>query len=128
MKVCLDDKHFNKAANLYILGMSYGYFDSKRVSDKTSHQVVMILMRNAFRGQNKEIRKSIKHNITKTLKDNSEICQEIRKIGPPSYNPKYMLSHGMSNFVGSATKSGFVDGFDENKVWQETITKIVKCK
>ena len=124
MKECLNQKNYQEASKLYLLGLSYGFFDTKRVSDKSSYQVVPILAIEALKGQSKEAVKTMINDAKGNIESNTSICKSLSKLGPPTYTPKYMINHGMNAFLGG---SSLVKNFDKEAAWKQTLDKYIKC-
>ncbi|WP_198387126.1 hypothetical protein [Shewanella marisflavi] len=127
LNTCITDGNYSQAAELYFAGMSYGYFDTKRVSDKTAHQAISVLRMNVFGAQPKEVMDKLQVALEKISSDNSAICKSLADLGAPSYKPTYMIQHGMGAFTGQSTKDGLVENFDSGVAWQDTLTTIAKC-
>ena len=124
---CITDGNYSQAAELYFAGMSYGYFDTKRVSDKTAHQAISVLRMNVFGAQPKEVMDKLQVALEKASSDNSAICKSLTELGAPSYKPTYMIQHGMGAFTGKSTKDGLVENFDTGAAWKDSLTTIAKC-
>lgn len=127
LNTCIADGNYSKAAELYFAGMSYGYFDTKRVSDKTAHQAISVLRMNVFGAQPKEIMDKLQVELENISSDNSTICKSLTGLGAPSYKPTYMIQHGMGAFTGQKTKDGLVENFDSGAAWKDSLTTIAKC-
>jgi hypothetical protein len=65
--------------------MSYGYFDTKRVSDENAHQAISVLRMNVFGAQPKEVMDKLQVALDKISSDNSTICKSLTDLGSPSY-------------------------------------------
>jgi hypothetical protein len=124
---CLTDGSYSQAAHLYLTGMSYGYYDTKRVSDRTAHQAISVLRMNIFSTHTTESLALLQTEVTKLTTNNSELCSSLNKLGKPTYKPTYMIQHGMSAFTGQSTKDGLVENFDSQQAWKDSISKIAKC-
>ncbi|MEF1331004.1 hypothetical protein [Vibrio sp. M260121] len=124
---CMSEKNYSQAAELYFAGMSYGYFDTKRVSDKTAHQAISVLRMNVFGDQSKRVMDKLQVELDKISSDNSSICKSLTELGAPSYKPTYMIQHGMGAFTGQSTKDGLVESFDSAATWKDSLTTIAKC-
>ena len=124
---CLTNKNYLNAAELYLAGMTYGYFDTKRVSDKTAHQAISLLRMNLFGSQPQEVMDKLQAAVINVTSDNSTFCDSLSVLGAPSYKPSYMIQHGMRAFTGQTTKDGLVENFDSVEAWSGAVSKIVKC-
>jgi hypothetical protein len=127
LNTCMSDGNYSQAAELYFAGMSYGYFDTKRVSDKTAHQAISVLRMNVFGAQQKEVMEKLQVALDRISSDNSAICKSLTDLGAPSYKPTYMIQHGMGAFTGQSTKDGLVENFNSTTAWTDSLVTIVKC-
>ena len=124
---CMNDENYAQAAALYFAAMSYGYFDTKRVSDKTAHQALSVLRMNVFGAQPKEVMDKLQVAIEKLSSDNAAFCKSLTDLGAPSYKPTYMIQHGMGAFTGQSTKDGLVENFNSGAAWKDSLTTYAKC-
>ena len=127
LDICMKKENYSQAAKLYFVAMSYGYFDTKRVSDKTAHQALSVLRMNLFGGQPKEVMDKLQLELEKVSSDSSSICKSLTELGAPSYKPTYMIQHGMGAFTGQSTKDGLVENFNSTSAWKDSLTTIAKC-
>ncbi|AOE49653.1 hypothetical protein [Kangiella sediminilitoris] len=127
LNICLSQNNYENAAELYFAGMAYGYFDTKRVSDKTAHQAISVLRMNTFSSQSQESMEKLQSEITNILSSNAELCKKLSSLGAPEYKPTYMLQHGMGAFTGQSTNDDLVESFDAEVTWEESLAKIAKC-
>ena len=128
MKKCLDSKKYNMAARMYYAAMTYGIYDTKRVSDKTSHQGLAVLRMNTLGGLSEQQLSLLQSEVNAILESNTQVCKALTARGLPTYHPKYMIQHGMGAFTGNQTENGLVSNFDSQAAWSEAIDKTVKCK
>ena len=124
---CIEQERYSQAAELYITAMSYGYFDTKRVSDKSAHQALNVLRMNVLSGQSEEVMDNLQVALEKISSNNTFICQNLSKLGAPSYLPTYMIQHGMGAFMGQSTKDGLVENFDSVTAWKESLSTVADC-
>lgn len=127
LNACLINNNYSNAAELYFAGMSYGFFDTKRVSDKTAHQAISVLRMNLFGAQPQEVLDKLQVGLTNINSDNTAICKSLTKLGSPAYKPTYMIQHGMGAFTGQSTKDGLVENFDSGAAWKDALSTIAKC-
>lgn len=107
--------------------MSYGFFDTRRVSDKTAHQAISVLRMNLFGAHSQDNMDKLQTALTKLSSDNTAICQSLTDLGAPAHKPTYMIQHGMGSFTGQSTKDGLVENFDSVVAWQDALSTIAKC-
>lgn len=127
LNACLTKKDYLNAAELYFAGMSYGFFDTKRVSDKTAHLAITVLRMNLFGAQPQDVLDKMQAALTNITSDNTAICERLTKLGTPAYKPTYMIQHSMGAFIGQSTKDGLVENFDSEVAWKDALSTIAKC-
>lgn len=121
---CLSSENYSNAIFQYALAGVYGRYDSMRVADETAHQAAKILPIIAWESLKEEKVKLFRERIQETLgKDTirKSYCDEIIKIGPPSYTPNYMLQHGLG-----ATKP-YIEPFDSKTAWPIAVNGYLSC-
>ena len=128
MKKCLDNENYQTAAEMYFAAMSYGIYDTKRVSDTTAHQGILVLRMNALSGLSESQLPLIQSEIDSILASNEKVCEALKIRGLPTYYPKYMIQHGIGAFTGKQSNKGLVANFNSQSAWAEAIEKSVKCK
>lgn len=128
MKQCLNDENYSTAAEMYYAAMTYGIYDTKRVSDKTAHQGLIVLRMNTLNGLSEQQIFLLQSEVNAIRQNNAKVCDALTARGLPSYHPTYMIQHGMGAFTGSNSNQGIVEGFDSKSAWAEAIEKTVKCK
>jgi hypothetical protein len=125
---CIDDHQYDKASRLFAVAGVYGRFDTQRVADESAHQIIPALRTGLF-NQLDEVSKRAFQDAAKPYSAGSSeltgLCTEIRKLGPPKYDPTYMTSHGLSAITG--TGGGLTPGFDAAKAWQSSLTNYLNC-
>lgn len=124
---CLAKNDYSSAAKLYFAGMSYGFFDTKRVSDRTAHQAIGVLRLNLFGAQPQEVLDKLQAALSNITSNNTAICKSLTTLGAPEYVPTYMIQHGMGAFTGQSTKDGLVENFDSDTAWKDALSTIAKC-
>ncbi|MDG6882426.1 Uncharacterised protein [Phocoenobacter uteri] len=124
---CVLKEDYAKAVDLYFVARTYGYFDTKRVTDKSSHQAVRVLLINTFSNIDGIKREKMSQNLKASFKENSLLCNKLEKIGKPNYYPRYMIQHGLNAFLGNADKSPLASPFDADKEWKASLQEYLKC-
>ncbi|WKE67216.1 hypothetical protein PVT67_08260 [Gallaecimonas kandeliae] len=128
VKKCLAEGKYDKAAKLYFAAISYGSFDTKRVSDQTAHQAISVLRMNVLGSQPQDALNKLQSKLKSLSSDNTSLCGSLTKLGAPTYYPSYMIQHGMGAFSGQVAKNDLVENFDGKKAWQETLATIAHCQ
>jgi len=113
---------------MYYAAMTYGIYDTKRVSDKTSHQGLAVLRMNTLGGLSEQQLSLLQSEISAILESNTEVCTALTARGLPTYYPKYMIQHGIGVFTDNQTENGLISSFISQAAWSEAIDKTVKCK
>jgi hypothetical protein len=127
---CLDSDDVPAAVQLHQLGAAYGTFDARRVSDQTAHQALLALWAPITRNASDSQRAAWKKEAIRVRQDpaaRAAMCDNLRRIGPPAYYPRYMIQHGMGAFTGNQGKPAIVANFDANQTWKRILTDPLLC-
>jgi len=132
LKKCLAEKKYQPGAFLFAIGGVYGRFDTLRVADQTAHQGVTVLRMQALSIFEKD--PDVKSQFTSELKKTlgtpdslKNVCQEIQRIGPPQYFPRYLIQHGMDAFNPQPNTDGLVSSFDAKVAWKKALDSYLHC-
>ncbi|MEP4890750.1 MAG: hypothetical protein ABJV04_12045 [Aliiglaciecola sp.] len=128
LTACMDQGEVDKASDLYLVAMSYGYFDTRRVADRSAHQAIMVLRMNAFGDIEKPALDSFLASVTQKTSDNAGMCETLKQLGQPRYFPTYMIQHGMGAFTEQPHSAGLIDNFDSELAWKEALSVVVNCQ
>jgi hypothetical protein len=128
VRKCIGDRQLSRAARLFAVAGVYGRFDTLRVADESAHQVIPALRHLLFsqldETSTKEFQASAK-SYSPGGSDHDDLCVQIRTLGPPTYDPTYMLSHGLSAITGNG--GGVTPGFDAATAWQFSLSNYLNC-
>lgn len=131
MRKCIEQKDYAKAARLFAIAGVFGRFDTFRVQDKTAHQALVVLQQNTISTISEEDRKIMVEQLKKVLEKNSSaldaVCQEIQKVGTPTYHPKYMIQQGMQAFL-NPEGDGLVPNFNPKESWKLALNSYLNCE
>ncbi|RUO56830.1 hypothetical protein [Pseudidiomarina homiensis] len=124
---CIEQENYLQAADLYTVAMTYGFYDTLRVSDQTAHQALMVVRMNAFtKAQQSELVKLQEAIATRI--EAPELCGQLQSLGAPQYHPDYMIKHGMEAFSAMPEeKGGLIADFDGPAAWQHALQTVPKC-
>jgi len=139
---CINSGQYEKGTLLFALAGAYGRFDTFRVADKSAHDAAA-LVRMQVVGDvdlDKGKRDAFQNTFTRAVanpKSLAAMCNEIVRIGPPSYYPSYMVQHGAGAYVAATRKArgmanresgnGLVGGFDAKTAWRQTLDTYLQC-
>ena len=129
MKKCMELKDYKNVARLFAIAGVYGKYDTYRVKDESAHQAIFVLQQNIILNFNEAEQKSLMESLNKELADPislNEICQAIRKIGPPKYYPKYMVQHGIQAFTEN-NGNGLIEEFNSDESWNLALKSYLHC-
>ena len=128
---CLKKDNLDRATRLYALALAYGRYDQLRMIDKSARGAISVLQFNLLSRNDKATQQRLKKEIllhSASSKDKTKfkaMCKDIKKLGKPTYYPKYMIRHGMSVFTGG--KSGVLPDFHEDENWEKIYNVFLKC-
>lgn len=128
-KVCLDSGRQQDAFALVSLALTYGRFDMLRVADPTAHQAVAMASTEVLADTPDSVKAQFYALAAKNMNDpaqRAELCRVVGMLGAPTYNPRYMIQHGMMAFM-HRRGDGLIKDFDRDKSWSEVMTSYLKC-
>lgn len=129
VRKCIDAGEYEKAANLFAVAGVYGRFDTLRIVDKTAHQAIKALqleyLSSIDKARAEEFQEAIRGRLDADSSDLVRICDDIKKIGAPEYEPVYMLQHGISAFTG--TGGGIKTDFNVAEAWAASLEDYLHC-
>jgi hypothetical protein len=126
-KSCIITHRYDDAVRLFAIGNAYGRYDMRRVADSTAHQALMVARMAIFDDLSDADQQGFQAStVLNDPASKRALCDEISRIGPPSYAPRYMVQHGMGAFFGS-TKDGLVKDFDSKSAWLDVVSSYLKC-
>lgn len=128
---CIDTGEYEKGAHLFAMAGVYGRFDVYRVSDKTAHQGLRVLLINTFGSLSPEKKQAFQKTLhTVFAKDSKSLratCNSLDSIGHPAYYPRYMIMHGMGAFGANPNQEALVKDFNAKKAWKSALDTYLHC-
>lgn len=129
--ICAQQDMNKEGTFLVALAGAYGKFDTLRVADKTAHNAPNISRMTSFASLDANKISTLQANMKATFSDPAAlaaICNDVIRIGPPDYFPRYMIQHGMGVFIQDPKAgNGLVDGFDASAAWSQTLGSYLHC-
>ncbi|MGH8036968.1 MAG: hypothetical protein ACREPC_09630 [Stenotrophomonas sp.] len=128
---CVQEGRTQDAIDLYNISGVFAHFDRQRVADQSAHGAYQAMKMAAGSAMDEETLARFDTALKAQLAPDKApayvagICTDVKRLGPPTYTPTYMLSHGMSNFTG--TGGGLVPDFKPAEAWKTTLTQYLKC-
>lgn len=129
VRLCVDAGDFERASDLYALAGVYGRFDTLRVEDESAHQAILVLQINSLetlpQDRAQAFRDHLKANLDPKSSRLQKLCAKIEMIGPPSYEPIYMIQHGMGAFIESEENQEIET--NAAAAWTESLDGYLHC-
>lgn len=129
--ICAQHDMNKEGIFLVALAGAYGKFDTLRVADKTAHDAPNISRMTSFASLDANKISTLQANMKATFSDPAAlaaICNDVIRIGPPDYFPRYMIQHGMGVFIQDPKAgNGLVNGFDASAAWSQTLGSYLHC-
>ena len=125
---CVENGRYQEATSLFMLAGAYGAFDALRVSDVTAREAKTVLVMESM-GAIDPAKKAAWNQALKAYIGGSglaEGCAAIRRLGPPTYYPTYMIQHGMAALNGN-NPAPLVTPFDPVATWQTVQATYLQC-
>lgn len=130
LAACVEQRRYERGILLFALAGTYGRYDTLRVADRSAHQAVLALRMNHFDILGESKKQKFAEQLTRLLGDQAELellCNEIKRIGAPTYFPRYMVQHGMDAVRGEVTNEGLIENFDADAAWSESLASYLHC-
>lgn len=131
---CLENHRDADAVALFALAGMDSAFDSLRVTDKTAGQARQILIMDLFQRMPPEIHARFESTLKEEAADvprHAALCDQVRKVGPPTYFPAYMVNHGMgavqSALANQAPPAPLEPNFNAQASWTQLLTNYLNC-
>ena len=109
----------------------FSRFDSRRVVDRTAQGGGAVLIMRTFGQFNSEQRDAFGKATSPLFSDTPEkqiICQNIKKIGYPTYFPKYLILHGLNAYTSkNPLENALIDGFNSDSTWENLLDTYLHC-
>lgn len=129
VRLCIDGDDLDRGARLFALAGVYGRFDMMRVRDESAHQAIAALQRENLGSLSSERAQAFQHHLAEKFAAASdalrELCEEIERVGPPRYEPIYMVQHGMEAF--GQPGEGRSRTTDPAAGWDEALSGYLGC-
>jgi len=119
--ICVGEKKYAEAVDLYLVATAYGYFDSARVVDKSTRQALDALKTENFGPIEAAKRNQFAEALRARLDDMKSSCAFLEQLGKPTYYPKYMVQNGVTR------GDGLILNYDAKALWEETRTEYLRC-
>ena len=124
---CVKQGKNKEGALLLAMAGTYGWFDMLRVSDTSARSAFIALNMGVFSRMTPEQKKTFEETVEKNVRSPEGLaatCNEIKRIGPPDYIPRYMIEHG------KALKNAddwLVKDFNADQVWKQSLQSYLHC-
>jgi hypothetical protein len=127
---CISDGAYERGVLLFALAGVYGRYDTLRVADPTAQQATTVLRMTYLDSLDESKKLAFLDKLKGVLGTPDglkNICSEVRKIGAPTYFPRYMIQHGMGAVMGDTSRGGLIDGFDSESAWEKSLDSYLHC-
>lgn len=134
---CARAGEFEKGLALLTLADIYAAYDQERVIDKSAHPARAAIRVNWNRSLDEETLDAFFEGFKKLRRDEAfraGMCKQLRAIGPPAYEPRYMAAHGLDAFIGGGGDAPPTDAappelrpIDRNQVWEQLLEEYRHC-
>ena len=122
-KKCIQEGRYQSAWELVTTGNGFAYYDLKRLADRSTQGALSVLSMNAFNdlssGQRTELSKTFKEIQMDSAKVNA-YCTQLKKIGPPNYDPKWAILHGIGAYQ-EPRNGDYLAKVDAAALWDEVL-------
>jgi hypothetical protein len=119
--VCIEEQKYPQAVELYLVATAYGYFDTERVVDKSTRNVLDTLKTEIFGPINANKRNQFAEALRARLDDMKSSCSFLAKLGSPTYYPEYMVQTGVTR------GDGLILNYNAKALWEDTRLNYLRC-
>jgi len=133
---CVNKRRFDDASQLFFIYSIYGAYDGLRITDPTARAAMGMLNESIFTKTTAAKRRAFGKYIVDYLNENTaqfkNTCALTVKLGRPSYEPIYMLAHGMRAFqfngddLKYSSKTTLLKNLERkglSALWQQSLTR-----
>lgn len=127
---CIQQNKLDEAVFLYGAAGSEGRFDRRRVTDETAHQVANFLGLIFQKELGDEVSSRFLGHMRTQLDDAAArevFCGTLKKQPPPSYQPTYMVGHGMRALTSSTPEAAVKALPDAQAAWEASVNDYMDC-
>ncbi|WP_394174506.1 hypothetical protein [Thalassotalea litorea] len=130
---CADLKEYDRAAELMFIAMSFGKFDTMRVSGKVRHHAPARSRIKALNKLNGSQLEALHQALLVKFQSPDErqyLCRKMRGIGQPSYQPDYMLNYHnpiSSRQTHLTAPSTQIPIFEQELAWESVFYSFARC-
>jgi hypothetical protein len=128
---CIGQGDYNRAARVFFVASVYSRFDAQRIVDRSAAAGGQVLILRTFAGvspEQKQLFSKAIDTLTKDPKNFQAWCQDIKRLGPPRYFPKYLILHGLNAFTAERPlENALLPGFDLEANWARVLETNVHC-
>lgn len=127
---CIDSGAHDDGLLMLALAGVYGRYDTLRVTDVSAHQAITVLKLTYVASRDEAKKKSFSEYAAKAFRDPgnlARICDQVQRLGPPAYYPRYMIQHGLQAFTPNAAEDGLAKDFDAPAAWKKSLDSYLHC-
>lgn len=122
-KKCIKQGNHSSAWELLTTGLGFAYYDVKRLADRSTQGARTVLTMNAFGDLTTEERET-SQKTSKEIQRNPEkvaaYCAELKRIGPPTYEPQWIILHGVGVY-DEPREGHYLKNVDPKALWEEVL-------
>ncbi len=122
-KKCMQQDQHQKAWALLTTGMGFAYYDLKRLADRSTQGARQVLLMNTF-GDLTNAQREASQKVSKEIQADPEkvsaYCAELTRIGPPAYEPKWAILHGIGAYQ-EPRNGHYLTNVDAKALWEEIL-------
>jgi hypothetical protein len=129
---CIMSGEFERAARLTTIAQAFGIFDVARLTDPTTRGGPEVLANRVISQVPKEKLNGLALALRAAQASssiNDDLCNDLKRSGPPTYYPKYLVLHGLAAYNGQATPENSLKApFDATATWSTYLRNSIGCK
>lgn len=125
---CIKSQDYDSAISGYFLAGAYAYFDTLRVPNKPSHEVVELIKKDSIWTLSALEQQNFEQKLAEYLgsEQKQTACGWVASVGEPDYTPLYMLQHQPNTSV-QADMTTKLSSEIKDTLFKATLTDYLGC-
>lgn len=128
---CLDERRAEDALLMFMMAGIYSRFDAQRIDDPSVQggpQMLIIRTSSGFTPQQREFFVNDVQSRAGKPESTQAFCAALRRIGPPSYAPRYLVLHGLKAFTAANPMDNALRAdFNADATWKTLLDSYAHC-
>lgn len=131
MMKCINIEKYDSAVMLFLLAGIYSRFDAERIVDRSAKAGGRVLIIRTFEkisSEQKALFAKRSNALWNDTSERQELCENVKRIGIPTYFPKYLVLHGLNAYTSkNPLENALVSDFNSQAIWDGLLDTYLHC-